>query len=98
MARGRQAKEGDTNVSANGYHYTRTKEAWVLTHRLLAEQALGRSLASDEYASFDNGDRTDLAPGNIVVKKRRGKSTAQRRARLESRIADLQAELEELDA
>lgn len=97
MTRGRAAQPGDTNVSANGYHYTRTDVAWRLTHHLVAEEKLGRALRSDERVTFADGDRTNLHRDNIVVRAKGSTSTKTKRARIEARIAELQAQLEELD-
>jgi len=65
--RGRRSQVGDTRVSLNGYHYTRTEDKWELTHRLIAEEKLGRPLAEDERIRFADNDRTNLDPDNIVV-------------------------------
>lgn len=94
MARGRKSKVGDTRVAANGYHYTRTEEGWVLTHRLVAERALGRPLRHDERVRFKDGDRTNYAdPDNLEVYTVKKSSIAKRRARIEARIEELKAEL-----
>mgnify|MGYP001062732174 CR=1 FL=1 len=97
MSRGRAARDGDTFVNQNGYHHTRVEGIWVATHRLLAEEKLGRKLGTDEYASFLDGDRTNLDPENIVVKKRGKTSIRRRRAQLVAKIEELQAELAEID-
>jgi hypothetical protein len=95
--RGKQAKPGDTRTSPNGYHYTRTEAQWELTHRLIAAKRLGRPLNDNERCTFKDGDRTNLSPDNIVVSEKKQKSTASRRAQLEAKIAELQAELESLE-
>jgi len=88
-------------VSANGYHYTKAidpktkKECWRLTHHIIAEQTLGRPLRDDERVHFI-GKKTDLSPENIkVVEKGRG-SMRRRLAQIEARIAELQAEADEI--
>lgn len=96
MARGKKSKVGDTRWSANGYHYTRTEVGWELTHRLIAEDKLGRVLTPEERARFLDGDRTNLDPDNIDVYEIRQASKEKKRARLEARIEELQAQLEEL--
>lgn len=96
MARGRKSKIGDTRVSANGYHYTRTKTGWELTHRLVAANKIGRSLSPEERARFIDGDRSNLSPDNIEVYEIRQASKERKRARIEARIEELQAQLEEL--
>jgi len=93
VPRGQPAKQGDTTVARNGYHYTRTETKWRLTHHLIAEKALGRPLTKEDRAVFRDGDRTNLDPSNIaVVKKSNGKSVQARIAILDSKIADLTAE------
>jgi hypothetical protein len=67
--RGRKANVGDTRTSLNGYDYTRTEKGWQLTHRLIAEDKLGRELEPDERIKFIDNDRTNLDPNNIMVYK-----------------------------
>lgn len=95
--RGRKSKVGDTRVSANGYHYTRTKAGWELTHRLRAAELLGRELGPDDRVSFKDGDRTNLDPSNLVVTEVGKTSLEKKRARLEARIEELQAQLHEIE-
>ena len=96
MARGKASKVGDVRVSPNGYHYTRTETGWELTHRLVAERKLGRKLSPEERVRFVNGDRTDRSPDNLEVYRIKERSKEQKRARIEARIEELQAQLEEL--
>lgn len=93
MARGNIAPEGATNVSKNGYHYTKQGGKWRLTHHILAEKMLGRSLFEDERVSFANGKKSDLREANIIVAKKGTTSLRRRKAQLEARIQELQAEL-----
>lgn len=95
--RGQKSDVGDTRVAPNGYHYTRTKEGWKLTHRLVAESKLGRSLGDDERVTFVDGDRANLDPNNLRVSKVRSGSLERRKARIEARIEELQAELREIN-
>lgn len=95
--RGKKARNGTTRTSPNGYHYTKTKGGWRLTHHIIAERTLGRLLKSGERVHFADGDRTNLSGDNLVVRKTRPKSTNSRRAHLEAKIADLQHELENLN-
>lgn len=97
MARGQRAAVGDTRVSANGYHYTNTRDGWILTHRQIAERTLGRKLNFDERVKFVDGDRTNLDPDNLEVRKVGHKSPARRRAQIEARIEEYQARIEELE-
>lgn len=96
MARGKPSKVGDTRISRNGYHYTRTETGWELTHRLVIERKLGRRLSPEERVRFVNGDRADRSSDNLEVYRIKERSKEQRRARIESRIEELQAQLEEL--
>lgn len=97
MPRGRASKEGDTNVSANGYHYTKVEDKWRLTHHIIAEKALGRPIENDETVSFRDNDRTNLDPSNITVSKRRT-SLAGKIAALDARIMELTNERDRLIA
>lgn len=92
MPRGKAAKVGDTNVSANGYHYTRTEAGWKLTHHIIAEKKLGRPLREDERACFVDGDRTNLTERNIEITIKRTATIKKRLAQVESRIQELEAE------
>jgi hypothetical protein len=96
MARGKRSAVGDTRVAPNGYHYTRTEEGWELTHKLIAEQKLGRKLLPNERCRFKDNDRTNLTPDNIIVYEGKPKGSASERARLEARIEEMQARLAEL--
>lgn len=95
--RGRKSKTGDTRVAKNGYHYTRTKEKWELTHRLIVEEQLGRPLDWDERVRFLDKDRSNLDPDNLEVYKVKQASIDKKKARIESRIEELQAQLDELE-
>ncbi len=96
--RGQKSKPGDTRVAANGYHYTRTARGWELTHRLTAERQIGRPLEYDERVRFIDGDRSNFDdPDNLDVHRIRQASTAKRKARIEARIDELQAQLNELE-
>lgn len=98
MARGRKAKIGDTRVSANGYHYTRTEKGWELTHRLTAEKKLGRPLRDNERVRLVDGDRGNYSdPANVEVYEVKKGSIARRKAQLEARKEALEAELAELE-
>lgn len=102
MARGQTVPVGSTRVSQNGYHYTKVeqdgKTAWRLTHHIIAERRLGRALRQDERVSFRNGKKSDLSPDNIVVSEKGTGSIRRRKAQLEARIAELQSELDSINA
>lgn len=96
MPRGTQSQIGDTNVSANGYHYTRTETGWRLTHHLIAEEQLGRPLEPNELVRFADRDRNNLSPENIIVTVKHTSTPKKRLAQVEARIAELEAERDEL--
>lgn len=96
--RGRKSKVGDTRVSANGYHYTRTAVGWELTHRLLAAKELGRPLGPDDRVAFKDGNRTNVTPENLAITEVGKTSLEKKRARLEARIEELQHQLDELNS
>jgi hypothetical protein len=62
------------------------------------DMILGRKLRHNERVKFRNNDRTDLSPNNIyVVEKKSTSSIEKRRAWLQAKIDELQAQLEELE-
>jgi hypothetical protein len=98
MARGKQAKIGDENIAANGYHYIRTASGWRLKHHLIAEEKYGRFVdTTKEMVVFDDRNRENFNPDNIIIKPKSVGSDAKKRARIEARIQELQAELNDLD-
>lgn len=98
MARGNAAEEGAESTAANGYHYIKLDGKWRLKHHIIAETSLGRSIdTKTERVIFIDGDRHNLDPDNIKVVAKGIKSNATKIARIRSRIADLQAELEILE-
>ena len=96
--RGVRSEPGETMVSRNGYHYTRTEDKWELTHHLIAEEQLGRPLSGDERVVFVDGDKTNLKPTNIQVKRKTTSSLRRKEAQLVARIAELQGQLEDVRA
>lgn len=99
MGRGTASPLNATRVAENGYHYTKTVSGWRLTHRLLAEEQLGRSLRPDERVVFVNKDRTDIRPDNIKVVNVKSDLSALRKRRIDlvTRIEELQGQLADLD-
>lgn len=79
-------------MSPNGYAYTKTKDGWELTQRLLAEKKLGRKLESHEYVRC-NGDKANPKLEDIEICIRGKTSLRRRKLALEARIKDLQDEL-----
>jgi hypothetical protein len=96
--RGQKSENGATRVAPNGYHYTKVDGVWVLTHRLVWEKANGRKIRDNERVRFKDGDRTNYENAdNIEVYQIKDKSPQSRRAIIEAKIAELQAELRELE-
>jgi hypothetical protein len=99
MSRGAAAPLGDERWSANGYHYTKTTNGWILTHRLLMEEKLGRALLPNERVVFKNRNKRDIRIENLelsVVKSDR-KKLMQRKASIQDKIREYQAMLLEVD-
>lgn len=96
MPRGKASDDGATRVAANGYHYTKVDGNWRLQHHLVAEAKLGRSLLENETVRFVDGDRENFEPDNIQVLVKKTTSIRRRLAIIESKMADLQAEKEQL--
>ena len=98
MPRGKIADVGDTYTSANGYHYTKTRnDGYRLTHHILAEKVLGRPLKANEMVRFKDGNKTNLTEKNINVIEKGTGSLRRRKAQIEARIQELQAELDEIE-
>ena len=106
MPRGSNADVGAERTSANGYHYTKVEDqstiranlvgpGWMLTHHITAAKKLGRPLLENEIVQFvDKKYKRD--PHNIAgvkVIRKKTSSLRRRKAQVEARIAELQAEL-----
>jgi hypothetical protein len=91
MARGAIAEVGAERWSPNGYLYRKTDDGWETVHRLLAEEKLGRPLNANEYATFMDGDKTNLDPENIIIKLRGRSSLRRRLIQVEDRLRELNA-------
>lgn len=96
MTRGQKANVGDTSINANGYHNTRVEEGWRLTHHIIMEETLGRKLRPNERVVFKDGKRDNLDPSNIVVSTSARGSLRRKKAQLEERIRELQAQLDDV--
>lgn len=94
MARGKQASIGDERTSQNGYLYIKTPQGWRLKHQIILEEKLGRPLADNERCCFEDGDRTNLDPENLSVYIKASQTRGKRKAWLEAKIEELQAELD----
>lgn len=97
MPRGRASNVGDTMVTANGYHNTRTEDGWRATHILVVEEEIGRKLLAGETVRFKDGDRKNLSPDNLILLPPGGSKTVEARiAKLEAKIHELQEQLKDL--
>lgn len=100
MARGQVAEVGATRVAKNGYHYTKMEDGtWKLTHWITAEKKLGRPLADNEMVKFADPKykRDPYNPDGVFVIKKKTTSLRKRRAVIEARIEELQAELRNIN-
>jgi hypothetical protein len=98
MARGKAAPEGSTYVSQNGYHYTKRNGRFTATHVLIAQdKLLGRPIQPHERIRFKDGDKTNLDPNNLEVTIKGTSSLKTQKARLEARIQEFQAQLDEVN-
>jgi hypothetical protein len=96
--RGELQPIGAERISQNGYKYVKTLDGWRLKHHVLAEKKLGRSIDTEiERVCFKDHDRTNFDMDNIVVEAKKGITKAERKARLASRIDELQGQLAELE-
>ena len=93
MARGRKAIVGDTRTAPNGYHYTREKDGWKLTHRIVIEEHMGRAIGDDERVRFIDGDRTNITAENLEVYTIKQASDEAKIARLEIKKEEIIEEL-----
>lgn len=83
-------------VAANGYHYIKdAKGDRRLLHHVIAEETIGRALEKGERVYFIDGDRSNLNPDNIEVRKV-ARSKTNRIEVLKEKIRMYQEELDEL--
>jgi hypothetical protein len=98
MTRGKNAAIGDENQAANGYWYVRTAEGWRLKHHIVAEKKYKRDIDTRvDRVVFLDGNRENFKPSNIEIRVRNKPSNEKKRAALQARIEELQAQLEELE-
>lgn len=99
MPRGRAAEVGTETTNVNGYVQVKTEDrGWIGKHTLVLEEKLGRRLRPGERAFFQDGDKSNLHPDNIVLSETRSfKSIKARIAKLQAEIEDRQALINDLE-
>ena len=94
--RGQKSSPGDTRIAKNKYHYTCTSDGWVLTHRLMAKEILGREIRADERVRFKDGNRTNLHKSNLEVFRVKTKTREVKIALLETKRDEIDMQIKEL--
>ncbi len=97
MARGRNACVGDTRISPNGYHYTKTEEKWELTGRLVMERALGRKLDPQERVRYKDNDRLNNSVDNLTLIVTSPGGAKKELAKLYAKRDEINARIQELE-
>lgn len=99
MPRGRAAEVGTETVNALGYTQVKTEDrGWIGKHILILEEKLGRRLRPGERAIFNDCDKSNLNPDNILLaESKQYRSIQAKIARLESEIEDRQALKKDLE-
>lgn len=59
--------EGGTILHGNGYIRQKKNGKWVMQHRLVMEDKIGRLLTADEHVHHMNGIRNDNRPENLEL-------------------------------
>ncbi len=98
VTKGKRPIEGERRIAPNGYHYIYTGGKSRLYHHVVIEKHLGRSLKKEEMVRFKDNNKENFDPNNLQVVIKGTKSVATRMARLHTRIEELQAEYDHLEA
>lgn len=99
MPRGEKKPVGAERVSQNGYVYVKMSDgSWKLKHHVVIEEKLGRSIDTDtERVLFNDRDRKNFDPDNLIVTAKKGVTKETRRAQLEARRDEIEAQLADLE-
>ncbi len=72
----RRLPDGTLRNHASGYKTIKANGKWMMHHRYVMEQILGRPLESHERVHHKNGDRSDNRPENLELWKVKKKDPA----------------------
>lgn len=58
-------------MHSGGYVYVKVEDRWVLEHRWVMSQILGRELERHEWVRHLDGDHTNNVPKNLELRRNR---------------------------
>lgn len=98
MSRGTVTTLGTEKETPQGYLTVKTEDGWILKHRMVIEEDLGRQLMSTERVYFKDGNRKNCKLSNLEVRLNSPRTTKQLEVRLrelDRERADVLGELDE---
>ena len=66
------AWKGGRRIDADGYVQIRTPGGYILEHRLVMEELIGRQLSPNEVVHHKNGKKADNSPENLLLFRNNG--------------------------